>query len=203
MESVFVVGHLGNMGSRYRAVLNHLNIAHSGVDVGDAVRIDYVSRFDGIIIATPTEHHLYDIERYLGYQKPILVEKPIVRSYAELEDFFNRLGQKNRSLITMINQYVYLDSYSTGPGETEYNYFKHGGDGIWWDCINVVGLSEKRPTLKQSSPVWTCKLNGQQIPIKEMDYAYIDMIKDWTSNPKSNWEYALEAHRKVEAWQKF
>ncbi len=91
-------------------------------------------------------------------------------------------------------------SIEVAKGETYYDYFKSGQDGLAYDCCNIIGLSKKRPTLANSSPIWKAKINGQELSLADMDQAYVKMIMDWTRSPLSNWDYAVEMHQKVLRW---
>jgi len=203
MKKVFIVGIDGNMGQRYKACLTSIGVEVVGVDkncnVGDHTRVD------GYIIATPTSAHLSDLATYGQYEKPILCEKPLTTSLTSLETFAHKY-RKYLINIRMVNQYKYLiDQHSYGDttyGDTTYDYFRSGKDGLAWDCINIVGLSNKRPVLESTSPVWYCMINGTTLGIEKMDRAYVAMIKDWVRDPRPNWAYAYGAHEKVEQWLK-
>jgi hypothetical protein len=194
MNNIAIIGSKGNMGRRYRAILDYLQIEVQGLDVGDKLdSLDYEIA-DGFIVASPTFTHEFFLNHLGQYGKPILCEKPIL--IGELDPKF-----KYRELVRMVNQYEYLiDKYWSG--DTYYNYYKSGGDGLAWDTINILGLSKKRPELKNDSPIWKCQINGKPLSLADMDSAYIKMVMDWTKNKKSNWEYAVEAHRKVLEWLK-
>jgi hypothetical protein len=195
LKSIFVNGIDGNMGKRYATILRALGVEVTG---GDTLHLDLagLKRADGFIIATPTQNHLADIKRFLKFKKPILCEKPFTRSRREFDSFIADCGE-SRSLISMVNQYQYLIDPSV-EGHSVYDYFKSGNDGLYWDTINIIGLSKEFPTLKNDSPIWRCTINGNQLNLADMDFAYIRMLKAWLSYPEqSNWNYAIEAHLKV------
>ena len=54
--------------------------------------------------------------------------------------------------------------------------------------------------LKNDSPIWDCWINGKDLNIADMDFAYIEMVKDWIKNPTNNHDYILKAHKKVNSW---
>jgi len=169
---IHVVGYKGNMGQRYCSILEYLNVKYIGTDVEDDA---YPCNPKGRIIATPTDTHYSILKEFREYKGPILCEKPITKNKEELEEI------KSWNLnLSIVNQYVYLyrgcsDSY----GPTNYNYFKSGTDGLIWDCISIISLSNRRVLLKNESPVWSCEINGYEINIEEMDCAYIKMIDAW------------------------
>lgn len=198
MKNIFISGIQGNMGSRYKAILEHLGHNVYGSDV------NYMSvcndPIDGYIICTPTKQHLADLIEYGKEEKPILCEKPITTHLIDLE-FFDKRYTKIHHLITVVNQYKYLIKPNY-LGATHYNYFKTGGDGLAWDCVNIIGLAKEEFTLNNTSPVWNCYINGEKLDIAEMDWAYIRMVINWLENPVSNWEYIMDSHRKVDRWLK-
>ena len=184
MKKVYFVGYEGNMARRYRACLDYLGIKHCGVDLG-GVETGAVYDCDGIIIATPTPTHMNMIKRYAAFDKPILVEKPI-----SLDPFILNGGN-----VQMVNQYAYCGPFS--GGETYYNNWNTGKDGMAWDCINIIGLAEGKCTIENTSPIWKCMINGKELTLADIDLSYIKMIDSWTKNPVSNTDYILKAHKKV------
>ncbi len=199
MKKVLIVGNKGNMGQRYTAILNHLGIEVIGWDKYCEFTIENHS-LDGIIIATPTEVHLEHLNYYLRYNVPILCEKPFTTSLDLLDQFAEDHTEQDFKNITMVNQYNYIKMI-TDPFlslDTHYNYFKTGSDGLAWDSLNIIGLAINEVKLEHNSPIWSCVLNGQRLSMADMDQAYVDMVIDWTSQPISNWDYAVEAHRRVD-----
>lgn len=194
-KKVFIVGILGNMGTRYKTICEYLGHEVYGRDKF------FPSKFspkeaDCFIIATPTESHIDDIGEYSSYGKPILCEKPLTKDIERLEALEAFLIKtKRKHLVSMVNQYSILSK--GGRGTSSYNYFKSGKDGLYWDCINIIGLSKTAPALSNDSPIWDCYINGHRISIANMDRAYLLMIKNWLERPKSNFDYAKKAHLKV------
>lgn len=199
MDRVFICGIMGNMGRRYEAICTYLGITAIGCDPynRDAIKSG-IPICDGVIIATPTSTHLQMLEEVLQFGKKVLCEKPFTKSLLELNKFHDRHDHVHH-LITMVDQYKYLLSDDiTTSGGSEYSYYKSGQDSIAWDCINIIGHSEGEVELRNTSPVWTCRINGQDLSIEQMDHAYIRMIEDWASDDhEGNYEYALRAHGKV------
>lgn len=195
-NSVYIMGNRGNMAKRYAAVLDYLGVSYSGHDLGDTVSESEIKRHTHILICTPTENHLEDLENFGRFQKPMLCEKPFTKEI----DLLWKFEKKNKAilpLISMVNQYAQLTNVNDPGGPTVYNYFKSGGDGIAWDCINIIGLSRGTVEVLTTSPFWHCSINGKKLKLSDMDYAYIDMIIDWLRVSKGNWEYARIAHAKV------
>lgn len=206
IRHVHIVGNNGNMGRRYKAILDFLKIPNSGHDKDSGDLEEGLDKAEGFLVCTPTERHLKDIEDLLFLDKPILCEKPLCKSSEELEAFLRKHTKKTH-LISMVNQYKFLPhgdpAALTG---TYYDYFKTGSDGLYWDCINIIGLSKKDPVIRNKSPIWTCIINDLRHDLKDMDSAYIKMLETWLRSdtlPVRDWmsmdmNYALMAHKEVE-----
>lgn len=191
-----IVGSRGNMASRYTAILRHLEIEPLGVEVGEPTP----KGFDSIIICTPTYRHVEDIRFAISAGVPVMCEKPVstnIDEVMEICDDAEAAGLKLR----MVNQYAELDSRAEGYA-THYNYFKHGGDGLAWDCISLIGLAKGFVELYDDSPLWTCILNGRRLNLADMDGAYVSMLQNWLEDPSGNIPYIRHAHRAVEAYIK-
>lgn len=187
---ICIFGHLGNMGRRYSAILDHLRIEWFGVDAGGEWK-----PADAYIIATPTPTHA-EMILWMGHLgNPILCEKPISKNLVELEKVLHHC-EKHNTKLQMVSQYDYLIKPQSS-GQTVYDYFKHGGDGLYWDCINIIHHSKSEPIIREKSPVWTCVINGHQLNLGDMDRAYIDMIQDWISNPRSDIDRIWDSHEKT------
>lgn len=184
------------MGQRYSTILNKLGHDVFGADKELALTLQAIKvmgdkSIEGVIIATPTNTHLDAINLFSYYMPhmPILCEKPIDIAY----DFRN-WGDRP---LTMVNQYKYLVDDPDRIGLTYYNYFNHGKDGMAWDCINIIGMANDDLVIKEDSARWTCYINGQRLDLRDMDLAYIRMIKDWLANPQGNRDYIQRAHQRV------
>lgn len=186
---ILLLGNKGGMGRRYSAVLDYLEIPFCGVDVDNAVPgYDY----DGVIIATPTDTHFDLVRIYSQLKIPILCEKAITRNEDELGAILDIPDLQ----LQMVNQYSQI-AYGSGNGETFYDYYNTGKDGLAWDCINIIGLAKGLAKISNQSPIWKCTINGQELKITDMDRAYIRMIADWYKTPRSNLKYIERAHRKI------
>jgi hypothetical protein len=196
MKRIFLVGNLGNMARRYSSILKYLGIEVDGIDLGEMFDPYKLTTCEGIIIATPTETHVDLIKWYSQYKKPLLVEKPITKSDERLTKLIEYCWD-NKVNLRMINQYEYMPSVALGGDHTYYNYWNTGKDGLAWDTINIIGLASGSVTVENDSPVWKCEINGAELNIKDMDTAYIRMIKAWTLKPTENLEYIRQSHDKV------
>jgi hypothetical protein len=193
---IYIFGVKGNMAKRYGACLQHLGVPYGGCDIPQpiATKTD-LEAAKAFIVATPTETHIEILKEILPYKKPILCEKPISKNLSEilaLETEFPHV----KTTLCMVNQYKYL--LKKQPSNySEYSYFKSGQDGLYWDCINIIGLAKKLPSLSRNSAIWKCTINGDKLSLSDMDHAYIAMLKDWTTKFAANWDYMIKAHEKV------
>tara|TARA_R110000796_G_scaffold252618_2_gene388737 strand:+ start:3995 stop:4666 length:672 start_codon:yes stop_codon:yes gene_type:complete len=193
MKNIFISGIDGNMGSRYATICRTLGLKVYGVDrisFTEQARFCKSNDIDGIIVATPTFTHIDAINIFGSHCEyvPMLVEKPLRKG---------RIKTMPNFKVTMVNQYKYLVDKIDSVGLSYYNYFKSGGDTMLWDCINIIGLANSEISIKANSPFWRCMINGQMLNIKDMDGAYLNMVRDWTKNPEGNREYIELAHDKV------
>lgn len=180
------------MGRRYKAILEHIGIAYDEFDAGDWGLARETVGITGVIITSPTDCHLENLKHFKGMDLPILCEKPLTKCKYELQEILD-LGLK----LTMVNQYAYIDGVKGEFKDTYYDYYNTGNDGIEWDCINIIGLAEKKPTINNRSPDWKCQINGEKLTLERVNTAYVVMINDWVNNPTPNTEYIIEAHKKV------
>jgi hypothetical protein len=196
--SILLVGAEGNMGRRYQAILKFLGKDFVAVDKQHNRHFvkDQAARADGIIIATPTDTHLTLLAEFNEFKKPIMCEKPFTKDMRDM-DLIVDMFTESRTPLNMIYQYQELGNpYS--QGSTVYDYFKHGGDGLAWDCIQIVGLAKGALELSESSPLWTCSLNGWQVELSDMDAAYITHIEKWMAAPGQDLSEIREIHQKTD-----
>ena len=191
MKKVTIIGYRGNMGRRYGSILDYLGINWEGIEFGDLDRYPSDDT-DGFIIATPTNSHLVHLLRYSMYNKPILVEKPVVKNRKDLDAVMGM-----RVPVTMVNQYAFFPEVSEGSGETRVNYYNTGNDGILWDCINLIGLAKEDVYLSNSSPIWQIKVNGNNLSRGMVDLSYVQMLYKWTSKPTDNKQYIYDVHTRL------
>ena len=192
-HSILVVGSRGNMGKRYCSILGNLGVKFHGVDIWPHCDLEYpMDEVTGIIIATPTADHEVNIRSYSHWEVPILCEKPFSKNLVEVEKM---IGTKAK--VRMINQYEYFTLKQNSKGTSYYDYFKTGTDSLAWDCINIIGLAEEMPVLKNISPIWSCWINGNEIDLRLMDHAYVWNVESWLEGYVENSGYIMSAHEKV------
>lgn len=197
---VFIYGIKGNMGQRYKSILEYLGHEVYGQDLGERKAED-LKACHAIIIASPTTQHMLHIHNLLidQEQRPILCEKPFICDEDKFDDLQDLIAdcEEEKMKLSMVSQYDYLaDRIAKGP--TLYDYFKTGKDGLAWDCINIIWNAKGKIKLKNKSPEWHCILNGVELKIEEMDWAYVKMLQDWLKDPYvSQYKRIIKSHKKV------
>ncbi len=101
----------------------------------------------------------------------------------------------------MTYQYSLIASKDT-IGKSFYNYFRHGNDGLAWDCLQIIGLARGAISLEECSPVWSCVINGRRVPLAAMDAAYIGYVQSWFKNPHQDMGLLQAIHEKTDAYEK-
>jgi hypothetical protein len=206
---VLILGSMGNMGKRYRAILKMLRIEHFTFDKADGQALEprrsqLIAKALKIIVATPTHDHVRTLELIdaVATNKPrVLCEKPITK---KLEEFEQLRSFRNLELFC-VNQYAHLPEYETfrsSQGRTYYNYFRHGDDGLGWDCFQLFNLANGSIAINESSPIWKCRINGVQINPTNMDWAYVRMIQDFLGPMNRVWDLFIAEviSKKVVRW---
>ena len=189
-----LIGSEGSMGRRYQAILNHLNEPFEGIDINKFSKRD-IKDFDRYIIATPTPTHYKWFFELDDLKKPMLIEKPFSKSLEEVTSMVN-----GRAPVSIMMQYRYLlDPTSIGP--SWFDYYHHGKDGLIWDCFQIISLSQTTPDLAETSPVWSCAINGKRLNIADMDLAYVRAIKDFLAGKFIEPHLILKWHEKVKEFE--
>lgn len=194
--SILIIGSEGSMGKRYQAILRFLGKDFKCVDQLHAPSyVDTLAnKSTGVIIATPTKTHLEIIRRLAQSARPILCEKPLVKTEEELSDLMAEV-KSNKIQLRMMMQYQMIASPANG--ETSYDYFRHGSDGLIWDCMQIISLARGKITLAESSPIWKCTINGKELSLSQMDMAYIEYLKLWFEKPAQDVSYLQQIHQKT------
>lgn len=188
------------MGNRYKAILKSLGEEYFPIDVGYNQDLVAKQPIKGVIIASPTETHSYYVKRY-GNLGPVLCEKPICKSMAELEDLLWYVKQNNVKF-TMMMQYSIL-TFSGDTGASFYRYYNSGKDGLGWDCIQILGLARGHVELSLDSPVWACQLNGRQLSKDDMDASYVQFVSEWLAGTiNQSHDQLMDMHFKAAQWKK-
>jgi hypothetical protein len=194
---VLVVGAHGSMGVRYQAICKYLNRDFFRMEkTWSDISVDEIpEKVSGIIIATPTDTHLSLIRKFLPYKKPILCEKPITTDVGALHSIMEELKASTTPFRMMFQYDLLTEANKIGP--TRYNYFKHGSDGLVWDCLQIIALGRSDIKLGEDSPVWSCMINGKALSLSHMDAAYIAYVQRWFRNPSDSLAKLVHAHEKT------
>jgi hypothetical protein len=194
---ILLLGARGSMGRRYQAILRHLGVPFTPLDVETTPTdaLEHAARSRGVILATPTATH-GDYLRLLADldDVPMLCEKPITQDLAELDALLGRRGP-----LSMMMQYEMLND-PRGAGPTRYDYFRHGSDGLGWDCMQLLGLARGAVTLADTSPVWTCSLNGARLSLGMVERAYVKEVAFWLEHPEGDRALIARMHAKAAEW---
>jgi len=201
-----IIGAEGSMGTRYKAILNSLNKEWRGLDEKNYTPIEYQSELLGIserfILCTSTDTHYPWLKRLIPKQKPILCEKPVTKDLEELREILRQVVFYDTPF-HMVMQYKEI-SFSKREEPTSYNYFRTGNDGLYWDCMQIIGLAKDRWHVAKTSPIWRCTINGDELDFKSMDHAYVKMITKWYEGKlEQNLTEILEMHERVESTYKY
>lgn len=195
--SIMIIGANGNMGRRYQSILKYLGKDFTCVDVGTDVSDLFVKykEAEGVIIATPTNTHTRFIRDLAREGLPILCEKPIAKDLNDLRQTLD-LVKSRKTKLSMVWQYAML-SDSGATGDSVYDFYNHGNDGLVWDCIQIIGLAKGPVTLDEESPLWKCRINGKKLHIAHMNRAYVDFIKLWLGGSHTVDNAIWDAHQKT------
>jgi hypothetical protein len=221
---ILVIGSNGNMGQRYCRILEMLGHEWIGDDLtfkekhwnpealSSLIHKPYWYEketdhlYAGAIVATPTHTHVDIVSALVRKGKPVLCEKPFSTEIGEVNMFMETLGIQNPR-VRMMNQYEYFLQEDSPVDcrradtwhavKTAYNFYKTGNDGLFWDCINIIGLADEKPEIMNDSPIWECRINGWELNPAFMDWAYVWNIKDWLEKFDDNLEYINKSHNKV------
>jgi len=191
--SILIVGSEGSMGKRYQAILRYLgkDFMKEDVHIHEVVP-DTIS---GIIIAAPTDIHTNLILKYAPMRVPILCEKPVTKDIRELKQIKQTLDYY-KVPFRMMFQYKEYEP-STARAASTYDYFRHGNDGLVWDCFQVVALAKGPIQLFETSPIWDCWINGEKLNLGYMDRAYVKHVEKWFKRPNQDYSRLLAYHEKV------
>lgn len=196
MKRVTIIGGHGNMGRRYRTILDDLGVKTKLVDIGTVEVANQET--DGFIVATPTPTHGEILRDLVEIGAPVLCEKPLSTDLAEVRSIA-RLYKEHDVPLSLVLQYAELVQPANRGELSYYDYWNHGKDGLVWDCFQVIVLANGPVALSERSPVWRAMINGHRLSLADMDTAYWKMLARWIINPREQHaDKILEMHEKVE-----
>lgn len=196
-----LIGALGSMGTRYQSILTHL---HEPFDCHDpkicdwrfSLEDDVNKKYDRFIIASPTETHYEWVMKLDRFKKPILCEKILSKDVDKVQEMLNI-----NSPLSMMMQYSLMIT-ENDIGDSHYNYYQHGSDGLAWDCFQIIALANGKVELFEDSPIWYCVLNGKRLDKSRMDAAYVEFVRSWLlSGQVSSYEKLSDWHLKVKQYE--
>lgn len=206
---VVVIGAEGIMGRRYRAILKHLGHEAECFDLPPrpVSLAETVLHAGKVIVATPTETHYPVVASLLTGKRhhlkgcDLLIEKPMAKTMDEVTQIYEA-AERAGAHVYCVNQYRFLPEaaqFTKQAGDSSYRHFHHGRDGLNWDCFQIHALAKGAVYLSEDSPVWGCTINGVEIDIKNMDRAYVMMIKDFLTEKIHTWgkEMVVETTKKI------
>lgn len=189
------------MGKRYQAILKYLDQEHLCWDIKHDEHTweipsdrKFLDKADNFIIASPTPTHLAWVRQLDSLGKPILCEKPLSTNLEEVREILDC-----KSPLSMMAQYQHLvkSIYPDGD-ESTYNYFRHGNDGLKWDCFQIIAMADGPVSLGDTSPIWECKINGHEVVPSSMDRAYVIAVGYFLEGHYLDRATLLNWHKKVE-----
>jgi hypothetical protein len=172
--------------------------------------VSFLSNPTHYIIATPTDTHTQILTELFEFLKgkprvSILCEKPVIKTDDIHKDFEIIYKIKEAGhLIFMVNNYAFYPGLLNGRGKTSYSYYNSGGDGIAWDCIQLIHMARGVIELSNDSPFWKTQINGTHLIQDYISAGYVEMVDDFiTDNHVNLWNFddILSAHKKVIAYE--
>jgi hypothetical protein len=135
--------------------------------------------------------------------KRILCEKPIVKDPNDLADIYYRASHADVDLKMMFQYTYHTISPSHTSGDTFYDYFRHGNDGLVWDCLQIIGLAKGDVKVYEESPIWKCVINGHPVNSRIMDRAYVWFVNRWLNKTlRQDPKEIIRIHQKVDTFAK-
>jgi len=182
---IALFGGNGSIGSRYAAILRHMDVDYKVIEIDDD--LPEFAQTTKCIIATPTDTHV-DIINQIPDSIPILCEKPIDRNP-------NKIPKRKNCY--MVNNYYHVMKIKgiLPPYSVWYNYYKTGKDGLLWDCCQLVYLDEEA-RIETKSPRWNLSVNREWIKYRDLEESYVRMVSDFL-NDKFHKLWSMEVAKEV------
>lgn len=193
---VLVIGGLGRIGTRYRAILNYLGIPNVTHDIRQDCEPWEEIDFTHAIIATPTNQHFVYMHRLAELGKPFLCEKPVSKKLEEIEPF---TGYKQGYVV---NNYAYMfNKFEKDSCKITYDYFCTGQDGVAWDCIQLLYLDQDA-TINTKSPIWMVFNREKKYTYADVEWSYVSMIIDFLGEKRHLWDLNVGYEMTVRAMER-
>jgi hypothetical protein len=181
---ILLVGGLGSIVTRYRAILENMGIPYDIYDYHTGILSNTHGetnlqdiKFDKAIICTPTDTHIRYCQELELTGKPYLCEKPLTKDPEELV-----LAEKFQRGYMVCNYKILLDHVSR-DGHIVYDYYRTGKDGLLWDCCQLLYL-DPLAYVNNKSPIYRLHVHNPydeydcygEIPYQLVERSYISMI---------------------------
>lgn len=185
---ILLIGGMGSIGSRYREILRQLGIAFEILDTDgrdphfDVEKYLETSKFDKVIICTPTHTHEEYVDMLLDLKKPLLCEKPVSKNTDVTLQLANKASYLNVPAF-VVNNYAFIERErplkECFPRTLSYQYYNTGRDGLLWDCCQLVYLAFKERAelrLDRKGAIWKFHLGDFEVPYRWVEESYYQMI---------------------------
>lgn len=192
--SVLLIGGLGSIGSRYRAILESFKIPyeiydyHTGILSTTKGETNLANiKFSRAIICTPTDTHVTYCKMLEPLKKPYLCEKPLSKDLDEANEVAKfKYGY-------MVCNYKLLFQFMANRGHIVYDYFRTGKDGLLWDCCQLIYL-DPLACVNNESPLFRLHVHNSydeydcfgEIPFHLVERSYLFMIRDFVDGEFQN-----------------
>lgn len=190
---VLVIGGLGSIGKRYRAILDYLgvkNICHDTANptgyrhgLMDVLREE---KFTHAIVASPTPTHYRYCMELIGLKIPFLCEKPLSADLDQCKKIRDDAASRRVKGHVVCNYKFLMERYNVKHKPRYYNFYNTGRDGVEFDCCQLIYLNPDI-TLCNTYPVWTLRTDMGDMSYAIMEHQYVVMLKDWLSGGKNCW----------------
>lgn len=203
MDKILIIGSEGSMGRRYQSILKYLKVDFGCYDIKIMGSYPDFNKYDAFIVCTPTFDHEVTLLSLQKYNKPILCDKPIIKDSQKVAEILS--GDIDLDIMFQYRELL-NDIYNwMDEPFSSYNYFRTGNDGLYWDCMQTIGLhrgSIDHLSIRNDSPVWECKINNEQLHLGMMDIAYVKYLSKWLKGHRTPKEEIINYHWKVEEFIK-
>jgi len=140
---------------------------------------------DRVVLATPTSTHYRYIKFFAAKNIPILCEKPACTASNEILQLQKTVKVDFRVVCNW--SYVLPDRLLPEKNEIIYRNQTSGNDGLAWDCIQLIYLSDDYKCDLGVGVPWDITINGVTITPKMIEDSYTKMMADWLRHPERLW----------------
>ena len=191
---ILIIGS-GNMGKRYKRILNYNNIETVDYDLTEkfgGVELHNID-FDKAIIATPTNDHFEYCKKLVSLDKDFLCEKPVSKNPEEIKTLIELAECDVRMVCNWIFTAPSMVPFMKDNCHIYYDYYNTGRDGLEWDIIQLIHLASDFKSLEvvTESPVFNAAINNIPITQTDIEKSYLSMLEMWIEEP--SWRNNMRA----------